>query len=61
MGIPRLWCDIEFTFLPDTILMHKTNYRKHFVNHWRKHSVHPMTVTPRLSPMKEDVAWPTGC
>ncbi len=54
MGIPQLWCGIELTFLPDTILMHQTAYRKHFVEHWRKHPVHLMTVTPHLSPIKED-------
>ena len=54
MGIPKTWCGIEFTFLPDVIIMHQTAYRKHFFEHWRKHPVHPMTVTPRLSPIKDD-------
>ena len=31
MGIPQLWCGIEFTFLPDVIILHQTAYRKHFV------------------------------
>ena len=51
MGIPDLWCGIEFTFLPDTILLHQTAYRKHFVQHWTNHPVHPMKVTQHLSPL----------
>ncbi len=54
MGIPQTWCGIEFTFFPDTIILHQTAYRKHFVEHWYKHRVHPMTVTPCLSPIKDD-------
>ncbi len=54
MGIPQLWCGIEFTFLPETIILHQTACRKHFVEHRRKHPVHPMTVTPHLSLSKED-------
>jgi hypothetical protein len=54
MGIPQTWCGIEFTFLPDTIILHQTAYCKHFVERWRKHPVHPMTVPPHLSPIKED-------
>ncbi len=54
MGIPQTWCGIEFTFLPDTIILHQTAYRKHCVEHWRKHPVHPMSVTPHLSPIKDD-------
>ncbi len=23
MGIPKTWCGIEFTFLPDVIIMHQ--------------------------------------
>jgi hypothetical protein len=54
MSLPQLWCGIEFTLLPGTILMHQTAYRKHFAQHWRKHPVHPLTVTPHLSPIKDD-------
>jgi hypothetical protein len=54
MGIPPTWCGIEFTFLLDTIILHQTAYRKHLVEHWRKHPAHPMIVTPGLSPIKDD-------
>ncbi len=53
MGTPQRWCGIEFTFLPGTTLMHQTANRKHFVEHGRTHPVHPMTVTPHFSPIKE--------
>jgi hypothetical protein len=33
-------------------MMHQTDYRKHFFEHWRKHPVHPMTVTPHVSLIK---------
>ena len=44
MGTPDTWCGIEFTFLPDTIILHQTAYRKYFVQHWANHPVHPMKV-----------------
>ncbi len=58
VGMPQTWCGIEFIFLPDTIILHQTAYRKHFVEHWRKHPVRIMTVTPHLSPIKQDAL---GC
>ncbi len=37
MGLPDTCCGIEFTFLPDTIILHQTAYRKYFVQHWATH------------------------
>ncbi len=59
MGIPHLWCGIEFKFLPGTLIMHQTAYRKHFVEHGRKRPVHPMTVTPHLSPPSRRMPYAT--
>ena len=54
MGIPKLWCGIEFAFQKDVILLHQSAYRKYFVEHWRNHPVHPIVFTPYLTPLKED-------
>ena len=54
MGLPKLWCGIEFEFKKDVILLHQTAYRKYFVDHWRHHPVHPMVFTPHLTPLKAD-------
>ncbi len=51
MGISDTWCGIEFTFLPDTIILQQTAYQKYFVQHWANHPVHPMKVSRHLSPL----------
>ena len=51
LGLPTTWCGIQFTFLPDVLLLHQTAYKAQFVASWRTHPTHPMHVTPHLSPM----------
>ena len=51
MGIPDTWCGIELTFLPNTIDLHQTPYRKYFVQHWAKHPVHLMKVSRHILPL----------
>ena len=53
MGVPKLWCGIEFAFRKDKILLHQAAYRQYFVEHWRNHPVHPMCVTPHLTPLPQ--------
>ncbi len=50
MDIRQLKCNVPHGH----DLKHQTAYCKHFVEHWRKHAVHPMMVTPQLSPIRED-------
>ena len=51
LGLPTTWCGIQFTFLPDVLLLHQTAYKTQLVHSWRTHPTHPMHVTPHLSPM----------
>ena len=46
-----IWCAIECTFPPDTMILHQTSYRKYFVQHWANHLVHTMKVLTHLSPL----------
>jgi hypothetical protein len=46
-----IWCGIECTFPPDTMILHQASYRKYFVRNWANHLVHTMKLLTHLSPL----------